>query len=132
MLPPNMTLKRAAAEALMIDTCLIERHTGTTTDDLTGAVVDTYTQVYSGKCKFQSTPGAAIGQRADPGEATAVVGVTQVHLPVATSAGIRRGDRVTATACVNDPDLVGRVLKVKDNVKKSFATAHRLTVEEVD
>ena len=44
---------RAAAEALMVDTCAIRRRTGETLDDTTGEVTATYDDVYSGRCRVQ-------------------------------------------------------------------------------
>jgi hypothetical protein len=50
---------------------------------------------------------------------------------MATSAGVRTGQRVTITACTLDPDLVGQVWRVRDPAGKSFATARRVAAERI-
>lgn len=120
---------RAAAEALMTDTCVIRRRTGVTTDDSTGQTIDTWLTVYTGVCKIQET--RAQGRRTDAGEVSVVVVRRELHLPVATSTGVQRGDEATITASTGDDDLVGRVLRVHDLAEKTYATARRLGVEEV-
>lgn len=111
----------------MVDTCLIQRRTGETTDD-DGNVTSTFVTVYSGKCKVHQQSVQA--RAADPGEAYVLMVRRELHLPVATSVGVRAGDEVTVLACVHDADLVGRVLVVRDEAAKSAATARRLGVEE--
>lgn len=120
---------RVAAESLMVDACAVTRAGSSTTDDLTGAVTSTPATQYSGKCKVQQSQ--ALGQRVDAGEASTVLLRLEVHLPVTGSQAVRRGDLVTVTSSVNDPDLVGKVFRIHDDHHKSFATARRLGVEEV-
>ena len=120
---------RAAAEALMVDTCTITRSGEPTTDPDTGEVDDNPTTVYTGRCKVQQQ--AVQSRPQTPGEAAVQMVRREVHLPVATSGGIRVGDLITITASVLDPDLVGRKLRVRDEHAKSYATARRLGVEEV-
>lgn len=120
---------RRRAEALMVDTCTVTRAGSGTTDDLTGEVTSTPTTVYAGRCKVQQA--AAMGQRVDAGEASTVLLRLEVHLPVAGSEDVRRGDLVTITASANDPALMGKTFRVHDQAAKSFATARRLGVEEV-
>jgi len=122
---------RIAAEALMVDACVIRRVTGQTTDDLTGAVAPTYSTVYTGPCKVQATGGRTGGERVEVGEVAAVVDRLRLDLPVATSLAITHGDRVTITACTHDPDLVGMVATIHDPMGKSFGTARRLLIERV-
>lgn len=111
----------------MVDTCLIQRRTGETTDD-DGNVTPTFVTVYSGKCKVHQQSVQA--RAADPGEAYVLMVRRELHLPVATSGGIRAGNEVTIIVSANAPDLVGRVLVVRDEAAKSAATARRLGVEE--
>lgn len=118
---------QAAAEAGMVDTCLIEHRTGETTDPFSGETVDTYATVYSGKCRFQSSSGQA--QQADAGEAYLLLQRTEVQLPIAVT-GVDVGDRVTCTAAGRDADLVGRQFLVRDLAYKTDATARRLQIVE--
>lgn len=120
---------RVAAEALMVDQCTITRSGEPVTDPDTGEVTDTPTEVYAGKCKVQQQ--AVQSRPQTPGEAAVQMVRREVHLPVATSGGIRVGDLITITACQLDPDLVGRRLRVRDEHAKTYATARRLGVEEV-
>lgn len=119
---------RAAAEAGMIDACLVEHKTGHTTDHLAGQATDTWTTVYSGRCRIQQS--IAMGQRTDAGEVSVVVLRLELQLPVVESENVDRGDRVTVTASVNDPSLVGREFVIRDLHHKSEATARRMTIEE--
>ncbi len=120
---------RLAAEALMVDECTIRRRAGSTTDPDTGQITPTYTTVYSGACRVQQRTGQA--REETPGPAELLMVRRELHLPVATSTGVQAGDQVSMTASVHDPDLVGRVLVVRDEMAKSLATARRLGVEEV-
>lgn len=120
---------RRAAERLMVDACTIMRAGTSTTDDLTGEVTDTPSTVYSGRCKVQQA--AAMGQRVDAGEGSALLMRREVHLPIVGSEAVRRGDRITITVAVNDSAAEGRPFIVRDEFTKSYATARRLGVEEV-
>lgn len=122
---------RAAAEEGMVDTCTVTRITATGTDQDTGVQTTSTAGVYSGRCRVQQrVPGGA--RPADVGEAFQLMLRLEVQVPVsAATAGIRVGDLVTITASVNDPDLTGRVLRVRELAHKSEATARRLGVEEV-
>lgn len=120
---------RIQAERLMVDACAITRVTAQVTDPLTGHVTPGTAAVYTGKCKSQT--GEALGQAIEPGEVEAVLILTELHLPVVGSEGVRRGDVATITAAAHDTSLVGRKLRIKDVMYKTFATARRLRVEEV-
>lgn len=119
---------RAAAEAGMADTCTIRHTTGTTTDDLTGAVTPTQTVVYTGPCRYQTRD--AQGLRVESGAVSSVVLRREVQLPVTTSTGVSHGDELTVDTCVNDASLVGRVFSLRDIPGKSEATARRMSCEE--
>lgn len=119
---------RRAAEALMVDTCVITYITSTSTDDLTGLVTDQRATRYTGPCRIQAP--AAQGQRDDVGEVTVTVLRLQLQLPTVGSEAVDRGDQVVVTASV-DPALLGRTWVVRDLAHKTHATARRMTIEEV-
>lgn len=120
---------RAAAEAGMVDACTIVRVAGTTTDRDTGVVTETTTSVYSGACRLQEQMAFARETQPTPDNPT-LMRYRVLQLPVATSTGVRKNDQVTITACPNDPDMVGKVLVVRDLSGKTEATSRRLGVEE--
>jgi Family of unknown function (DUF6093) len=117
---------RAAAEALMVDACVIKHKTGESTSG--GVITPTYSTLYTGKCRVQVKAPAGQGQNA--GEAFLVVERHEVQLPM-TVTGLREGDQITITASALDPDLVGRVYVVRDVLRKSHLTSRRVTVLEV-
>jgi hypothetical protein len=119
---------RRAIERLMVDECVIEAVTGSTTDLETGEVVDTVEQVYAGRCRVQQAAPSASDQRV--GEADLLMLTRVLQLPVLASAGVRAGQRVRITACVHDPDLVGRRFTVRAEFAKSHATSRRVGIEE--
>lgn len=117
---------RAAAEALMVDTCLIQEVTGETTGT-GGVVTPTYATVYSGACRIQQPDAQA--RQEDAGQAYLLMSRRQLQLPMSVT-GVRADQRVTITASAHDPDLVGRVFVVRDEFAKSHATARRVGIEE--
>lgn len=128
----SITLRgRAAAEALMVDAVTVQHQTGSTTDQDTGVVTPTYSAVYSGKAKIQqSSPATA---PSDVGEAAVFVGQLTLHLPVtSTTALVGPDDLVTVTACTLDGSLVGQTFRLRGPAHKSFATARRFPMVEVD
>lgn len=122
---------RAAAAAIMVDTCLVRRKTGDITDDLTGQTSPTYATIYFGPCRVQTAGGGAMGVRADAGEISLIVLRMELQLPVATSTNVRRGDEASITVSTNDADLPGRTFRIRDLMHKTHATARRLQLEEV-
>lgn len=128
---PALARGRAAAESLMVDACTIRRRISEATDPLTGVVTPTYSTVYTGACKVQQSTLGAASAPADPGEASVRLVAYTLHLPVATSTGLRDGDEATITSSAHDPDLVGRVFTIVGSAGKSYATARRLEVQEV-
>lgn len=113
----------------MVDSCTVRRRTGETTHPTTGAVTPVYAVVLTGqKCKVQTRGNW--GESRDIGEAALVILSLEVHFPVAVT-GIEVRDEITINASVHDPDLVGRVLRIKDLHHKSYATARRVMCEEV-
>lgn len=120
---------RVAAEAGMVDTCTITEDTVTGTNPDNGEQTATTATIYSGPCRVQQrVPGGA--RAADVGEAYQLMLRLEVQLPMSTT-NLRAGQKVTITASVNDPDLTGRVLRIRELAHKTEATARRLGVEEV-
>ena len=118
---------RAAAESLMIDSCVVERLTGKTTDPVTGVVSDQWDQVYAGRCKVQGRLAASTSPLS--GEHVFTVEQLMVHLPIAAQSQL--DDRVTIMETELDSDLVGLKLRLKDLARGSFRTADRWNVELV-
>ncbi|MFV2094827.1 DUF6093 family protein [Micromonospora sp. LOL_014] len=119
---------RRAAEALMVDSCVIRRRVGESTSPDTGVVTPTYSTIYSGACRVQQ-PGAQ-ARPVDAAEDYALMLRLEVQLPVVGSEGVRAEDEVVLGAGALDADLTGRVLVVRDLAHKSHATSRRLGCEE--
>lgn len=117
---------RVAAELGMVDTCTIRRKTGTTLDDFSGETTTTWDDLYTGKCRVQQRIAEAAIQ--DPGEDYRLQLRMILQLPI-TVVGLEVGDEITITAS-RDPDLVDRVLTVRDLMHKTDATARRVGVTE--
>lgn len=83
---------------------------------------------YSGKAKLQTTD--TIGNRADAIERVVMTTRFELHLPMSAAAAAV-DDVWTSTSAELDPELVGRRFRVASLVHKSFMTARRLAVEEV-
>lgn len=120
---------RVAAEALMVDTCTVTYVIGTHTDDFTGQVTEQRATRYTGRCKVQQP--RASGTRVDAGAVTVTLVRLELHLPIAGTEVVARGDQVVITAAASDPALVGRTFRVAAEAHKSLATARRLSIEEV-
>lgn len=114
----------------MADACTVTRVTGTDTNPETGVVIETTTTVYTGPCRVQELLAFARESSPTPAD-PALMRYRTLQLPVSTSEGILRGDDVTITACENDPELVGKAMRVRDPSAKSEATARRIGIEEV-
>lgn len=107
-----------AAESRMVETCVIRR-ASTTTNGTTGALVRTYTIVYSGPCEVSDDgPGAS---RVESAAAPATVSRLVVKVPASTP-GVRPGDEVVVDS---------RTFRVADSHVKTWQSAQRLPVEEV-
>ncbi|HEX7160400.1 MAG TPA: DUF6093 family protein [Trebonia sp.] len=120
---------RAAAEAGMVDACIIRRITGQVTDPDTGEVTNTYTTIYEGKCRLQQISRTQ-ARPEQAGEAYLLMLRRELQLPMSVT-GLRTEDEVTMTASAYDPDLPGRVFLIRDLFGKTEATARRIAVEEV-
>jgi hypothetical protein len=121
---------RAAAQAGMIDTCLIQRQTGSTTNPETGVVTPTWSTIYNGVCRMQEHGGYPRDITVAPDQPQLAVN-RELQLPVSSSGAVRAGDRVTITACVNDASMVNRQMWLRGQPSKSEATARRFTLEEI-
>ena len=117
-----------AAEARMIDACVIERATGTSVDEY-GNEVTTYETVYEGKCRVMSWAVATTSP--DVGQQRMDLLRFYVHVPVSAT-GVRVNDRVHVTSS-RDPELteIDRFFRVENLAHKTDQTARRLPVEEI-
>jgi hypothetical protein len=119
---------RARAEADMRDACTVQRVASPTTDPEIGVVTPAYSTVYAGKCKVQqSRPAVA---PTEVGEAAVFVGQLTLHLPASVT-GPAPDDLVTVTASALDPDLVGKVFRLRAPAHESYLTARRYPMVEV-
>ncbi|MGY5202975.1 DUF6093 family protein [Bifidobacterium adolescentis] len=124
---------RENAESLMTDECTVVRPGEAATDPDTGEVKPTFTQVYAGHCKVQTSGGLASenteGSAAQAMGAVSLVWSLYAHFPYGTP-GLRAGDVVEVTESAN-PLLVGRRLRlVSPQSEKTHATACRWNVKE--
>lgn len=119
---------RAAAEALMVDSCTITRPGEVVTDPDTGDVTNSTTIVYAGRCKVQSKNSATSSPEA--GGAVFTVVSRQVHIP-ANAADVLDGDVVTVTASALNSFTVGKQYRVEGYTPDTFETAARLPVKEI-
>jgi hypothetical protein len=119
---------RAAAEALMVDTCTITRQGDPTTDPDTGVVTPDPDTIYAGRCRVQQA--RAVGQRTDTGQVSVVMLRLELQIPTSVT-GVAEGDDVVVDTSVHDPDLPGRRFRVRDLAHKSHASARRIGCEEV-
>lgn len=119
---------RAAAEALMLDACRVERPGESVTDPDSGDVTPSMSPVFEGKCKVQQT----MSQGANPAAGSHAFTIQDSRVDFPVSAGpLMVDDVVTMTASALDPQLVGTVFRVAELFHKSYATAQRTRVEEV-
>lgn len=118
---------RLAAEAGMVDECVVRRRVGATTDPDTGASTPTYADVYVGKCRLQTSRAEA--GRTEAGEDFLLLLRLELHLPMSVT-GLQVGDEATVTAAAHDPDLPGRTFRIHDLMHKTHATARRVGVIE--
>lgn len=118
---------RRAAEDLMIDTGRIRRVTGTATN-LDGTTSTTYVDVYTGKCRIQTTDPYESRPEAGEHSFTVVRSVLQVPMSVT---GVETGDIFDLLTSQLDPDLVNRIWRVAGPSGKSHQTMRRFFIAEV-
>lgn len=114
----------------MVDTCVITRVTGDSMNPTTKVVTKVTSTIYSGPCRVQELLAFARDSSPTPVD-PALMRYRTLQLPVESSENIRRADLVTITACVHDPDLVGKAMFVRDLSGKTEATSRRIGIEEV-
>lgn len=113
----------------MIDTGELRGPGARALDEDTGQYVDTPGPLrYSGKAKVQTVD--ALGQDNEAGDRVVVQTRFRVDLPMSAPAA-SVDDIFTVTSSAHDPELVGCRFRVASLVHKSFMTARRLAVEEV-
>lgn len=117
---------RAAALSLMTDTIKATRPGATTTDPATGAVSTAGATVYEGPGRWKAA--TAIPSADEVGTADRVRTGGQVHLPVGAYKPLP-GDVLECTACLLDPNMVGRRTVVRSLVGGSQVTAYRIPIE---
>jgi hypothetical protein len=118
---------RAAAEALMVDGCTIDRIGPAVTDRVTGKVTASRNRLYDGKCKIQTS--SAQEQVQESGAHDATVQRYRVDVPV-ESYEPQVGDLVTVMTAALDMFLVGREFRVTALLHKTYATAYRLAITD--
>ena len=131
---------RAAAEAIMVDSCVITRVSGSPgpVDPATGERTPApRVTVYplpgaeaplDGRCKVQTFEPYESNR--DSGGHVYTTQRYALHLPVG-SGPVKVDDQVQVTTAVADPQLAGREYRIAGLHHKSLATAQRLPMEEV-
>lgn len=119
---------QAAALALMVDACTMQRPGTPTTDPETGYVVPNYTLLYTGRCRVQRR--TMFNRPRDTGEAFITLLALEVQLPI-TVTDIQGDDVITITAALHDSDLVGRVFHVRGFAHRTHPTKRVLNCLEV-
>lgn len=119
---------RAAAEALMIDTCTITRVTSETPDLQTGLITTETMVVYTGPCRIQQK--GHLSRPTTVAEAYLYQSPVELQLPMAVTA-VRIRDDVTIDTSVLDPALAGQHYWVKEPAAKTHATSRRFGIESV-
>lgn len=117
---------RAAALALMRDTCVVERKTGDPVlDEETGQLEQPWAAVYAGVCRVKPRSSS----ESEWGEREVTLHSYVAVLPWDATPEVQRGDRLTVTAS-DDAWLIGRNLDVIAISLAGTATARRLLVED--
>ena len=122
---------RAAAERLMVDTCIIRRGASEPViDEDTGAVTEgSRAVVYEGKCKVQSR--STVSTSPDAGGHSFVVVAREIHIPMDDAGNVRDDDAVELTSSRFNGFTVGKEYRVEGFTPDSFDTAARLPVTEM-
>jgi len=121
---------RAFAAPGFVDSCVITRVVGESTDLLTGQVTKTLSTVYTGACRVQQAAAPWAGP-ATVGQAAIRISALELQLPVVGSEGILVDDRVTITAAVHDTELVGKTWVIVGEHHATHKTTRRLPLEEI-
>ncbi len=121
----RLTRGRAAAEALMTDTCVVSA-TVMAYNPASYQSEPTLTAVYSGPCKLQTR--ALVVLEREAGETEQAEVRHELHLPMVGSEAVVRGCVATVTASVYDSALVGKSFTVAGPHVGSHKTARRVPV----
>ncbi|MCC5574478.1 hypothetical protein IMZ11_02330 [Microtetraspora sp. AC03309] len=117
---------RTAALQLMVDSCRIERKTGSSFNEASGAVTEMWVEVYAGRCRVK---GGSSGRDAQYGEGEVTLHRYEVRIPWDAVAEIKRCDRLTITAS-DDAWVIGRHLEVIDVTYTGTSTARKISAED--
>ena len=130
-----MAKLRAYAESRMTDTIRITRPGKPAVDQVTGAETPTGEVLYEGPGKVQTSGGMASQTTTASGDSSNAGGLVlewslYLHLPISAT-GLREKD-VALVIASQDPDLVGRTMRlVNMQSEKTMATARRWNVQEI-
>jgi hypothetical protein len=111
----------------MVDACTITRVGTRVTDTTTGEVTEPTSTLYTGQCRVQQKQADATEETV--GEDRLLLLRLEVQLPMSVT-GLEVGDLITITSSVHDPDLPGRVFRVRDLAHKTHATSRRVQCVE--
>jgi hypothetical protein len=120
---------RRTAETLMRDTCTITRPgeqvwDAPSQDYIPGPEV----QVYTGRCKLRMGGTQSLGDKA--GDQRFIEQQEILSLPIDTSTGVVKDDKVVITASEDDPGIVGTTVWIDARPQRTLATARRFPVRE--
>jgi hypothetical protein len=119
---------RLAAEQGMVDECTIRRRGEDVTDPFSGEVTWAYDTIYEGKCRFQQRSALGGAQEREVGEAHVLIQGSEVQIPVSV-VGCNADDEVVCNVS-RDPDMVGRIFRIRDLAYRSDATSRRFHIQE--
>lgn len=126
---PVLQAGREAAERLMRTTVRITRPTGDVSFDGLTPVKESLV-LYEGRAKLQSYEGYEQERTSVDASITSVR--VRLDLPVGL-VEVEPGDRVEVLACTDDPEMVGRSLRVAGLAPyKSMATAYRVYADLIE
>ncbi|WP_277870939.1 DUF6093 family protein [Cryobacterium sp. Hh11] len=115
---------RTQANARMTESVTVTTTTpGTTMDETTGTYPDVIVSHYAGVARIKY-PTLTVSEKTPVGQTLAAQDVT-LHLPVGLASQVSVDDVVTVTGSTVDPDLVGRVFRIKGIAQAGQTTAHR-------
>ena len=129
----RLPVLQAAAESMMVESCLIQRSTGTTVDD-EGREVTTYRTIYAGICRIRSF--RPYPEDRETGASTSTSQMYDHHSPAATriphlltvgavtewDGPVRNGDMLTRTT----PGRASEVYRLETEHDITYQTAQRL------
>lgn len=124
--PDFLIEARAMQTEAMLDTCRIERSTGTVLDRATGEEAEGWELVWKGPCRF---PRQDAQQRVVVTGETITPALPTVIVPWDVT-GVEGDDRVTCTDSIS-PAQQGRIMWVTDTSPRTFQSAVHLTCREV-